>query len=105
MLIFAEWTIVLLQYLSHVMMQATVEEVFGQLRGPLARELNQKIMLDHITRLFRIHLLQRKDSEGKLLYEERIRNMCIGIASFEFAQTVSSILHEAQTMKCQGMHL
>ncbi len=80
MLIFIEWTIVLSQYLTHVMMQATVEEVFGQLRGPLARRLNRKIILDHITRLFLEHLLQKRDSEGKLLYEERIRNMCIGTA-------------------------
>ncbi|KAA6427439.1 MAG: DNA replication licensing factor MCM2 [Trebouxia sp. A1-2] len=56
---------------------AAVEEMFGQPRGPLARWLSQKIILDHITRLFLKHLLQKRDSEGKLLYEERICNMCI----------------------------
>ena len=82
MLIVTEWTKVLSQYLTHVMMQATLDAVFGQLRSPLARELNQKEVLDHVTRLFRTHLLQQRDSHNTLLYEERIRNMCIGTALF-----------------------
>ncbi len=82
MLIVTEWTKVLSQYLTHVMMQATPDAVFGQHRSPLARELNQKEVLDHITRLFRTHLLQKRDSHNTLLYEERISNMCIGTALF-----------------------
>jgi len=66
------------QHLTHVMMQAAVETVFGQPRGPLAWWLSQKPIQDHITRLFRNFLLHKRDSEGNLLYEERIRNMCIG---------------------------
>ena len=42
MLIVTEWTKVLSQYLTHVMMQATSNAVLGHLRSPLARELNQK---------------------------------------------------------------
>ena len=84
------------------MMQAAVEEMFGQPRGPLARWLSQKIILDHITRLFLKHLLQKRDSEGKLLYEERICNMCIGIALFTIAPTFCSILHEARILNIKA---
>ena len=104
MLLFTEWTVALSQHLTHLMMQATVEEVFGQLRGPLARTLSRKVVQDHITHLFLAYFLQ-KDSKGKLLYEERIRDMCIGNALFKFAQTASSILHEAQAVKYKGMLL
>ena len=103
MLIVTEWTKVLSQYLTHVMMQATSNAVLGHLRSPLARELNQKEVLAHITRVFQTHLLQKRDSHNTLVYEERIRNMCIGTALFYVMQTASSLLHEARIVKHQGI--
>lgn len=58
--------------------QDDVYEPLGHPRGPLAQWLAKPLTQSSITRRVLEYLEQARDSNGNLIFKERIRDMCIG---------------------------
>ena len=71
-------------------MQDDVDEPIGHPRGPLAQWLAAPSAQNGMTRRVSQYLKQARDSKGKLIFKERIRNMCIG--TNEYAGSVYAMV-------------